>query len=779
VQREERKFRSIAKWTITAICAITILCGYLISKIEFDYNFENFFPQDDPETEFYQSFRHHFETDNDFVIVGLVNQEGIFMQPFLERVDSLSAIFAQVKHIEEVLSPTLMKDVIIDPTGTPRGTKNLIRVDQPEYYSADSAKIYQREELIGTAFSADGKSLVIQLKHKEFLSKSACDSLSYELQDILTKFTFDESHIVGRSIGQTYYVSMMQREVVMFIFLSLVLIILFLFIAFRSAWGIWVPLTVVMLSVIWILGLMQLTGKAIDIMLIILPTIIFVVGMSDVVHVLSRYFEELRAGQSKLQALKISFKEIGMATFLTSLTTAIGFLTLVPSSIKPISDFGLYTSIGVFVAFILAFSLLPSVLVLSKTPKIVTYKDGKVFWTKQMHLLFGWTLRNRKSILIGSALVGALAIFGATKVELNNYLLEDLRETDPLKQEFLFFEEHFAGGRPFELALMLDDTTNVYDRSVLMDISRIDSFLVHSYEVGNLISPAQIIKTANRTLKGGQVRFAVIPDSQREINKLVRTIERSEGNEFLSLFVNEEKHVARINGKVADAGAKAFQSKNVALDKFLAELSPHGLQVKVTGTANLIDLNNESLARDMTYGLFFAFLVVACVVGIMFKSWKMTIVCLIPNFFPLLLILGIMGFAGIDLKVSTSIIFTIAFGIAVDDTIHFMSKLRLQLAKGRSMLYAVKRTFISTGKAIVVTSIILCGGFLTLVLSNFLGTFYIGLLISLTLLFAVLADLLLLPVLIIYLFPKEINVLGTTAAKSHSSNSKSESDLIA
>ncbi len=181
----------------------------------------------------------------------------------------------------------------------------------------------------------------------------------------------------------------------------------------------------------------------------------------------------------------------------------------------------------------------------------------------------------------------------------------------------------------------------------------------------------------------------------------------------------------------------------------------------------------------MTYGLFFAFLVVACVVGIMFKSWKMTIVCLIPNFFPLLLILGIMGFAGIDLKVSTSIIFTIAFGIAVDDTIHFMSKLRLQLAKGRSMLYAVKRTFISTGKAIVVTSIILCGGFLTLVLSNFLGTFYIGLLISLTLLFAVLADLLLLPVLIIYLFPKEINVLGTTAAKSHSSNSKSESDLIA
>jgi len=180
------------------------------------------------------------------------------------------------------------------------------------------------------------------------------------------------------------------------------------------------------------------------------------------------------------------------------------------------------------------------------------------------------------------------------------------------------------------------------------------------------------------------------------------------------------------------------------------------MTLRVTGTAQLIDINVGSLAGDMVKGLSIAFLIVALIAGLMFRSVTMVFISLIPNFIPLLLIAGIMGWTGIDLKLSTSIIFTIAFGIAVDDTIHFISKLRLQLAKGRSLPYAVKRSFIGAGKAIIITSIILCGGFITLSLSSFLGTFYIGVLISLTLLFAVLADLFVLPWLVLsFLTTKE------------------------
>ena len=243
-------------------------------------------------------------------------------------------------------------------------------------------------------------------------------------------------------------------------------------------------------------------------------------------------------------------------------------------------------------------------------------------------------------------------------------------------------------------------------------------------------------------------------------------IGRQNQGELLALFVNQEKGIARINGKTGDLGAKRFAELNANLAAFTEETSfSKYADYRITGTATLIDNNNSYLATDMTLGLFIAFFIVAIVVGLMFKNLKMVLICLIPNIFPLLLIGALMGYTGIDLKVSTSIIFTIAFGIAVDDTIHFMTKLRLQLNKGYSMLYALKRTFISTGKAIIVTSIILCGGFLTLIMSDFLGTFYIGLLISLTLLFAVLADLLLLPVLLIIFFkPDSLKSVQKTLA---------------
>lgn len=755
MELKEKKYNKGAKITLTIIALFTSLCFVLISDLGFDYNFENFFPQNDPDTEFFKSFRHEFETDNDFIIVGLVNDEGVFKPDFLQRADSLANEIAKLRNVNQVVSPTQLKDILIDPFSGQPFEIPLLRIENEKLLQRDSSKVFGRGEMVGTFFSEDGKALAIQVNHKQYLSKQACDTLSFAIQEMVYPAGFDDAHIVGRALGQTYYVSMMQRELIVFVSLSIVLIVLFLFVAFRSWWGIWVPITVILLSVVWILGIMQLFGKEIDLMLMVLPTIIFVVGMSDVVHVLARYFEELRGGKDKLDAIKIAFKEIGLATFLTSLTTAIGFLTLLTSSIQPISDFGVYTAIGVFVAYTLAYSLLPAVLILSKVPKIDAKSSIQSFWNKKLRFLFLWVIKNRTGILVGSLVVLVLSILGVSRVEVNNYLLEDLKDSDELKQEFLFFENEFAGARPFEMALLFKEDVNIFDREVLLAIDSIDQHLIDDYGVGALISPARIIKLAYRTSKGKD-RYFEIPKTQKEIDRLVKIIERQNQGEFLRLFVNQEKGIARINGKTGDLGAQKFSQLNQNLQDFTSETNASKyFDYRITGTATLIDNNNSYLATDMTLGLFIAFFIVSLIVGLMFKNLKMVLICLIPNIFPLLLIGAIMGYSGIDLKVSTSIIFTIAFGIAVDDTIHFMTKLRLQLSKGHSMLYALKRTFISTGKAIIITSIILCGGFLTLILSDFLGTFYIGLLISLTLLFAVLADLLLLPALLIVFFKGE------------------------
>jgi len=344
---------------------------------------------------------------------------------------------------------------------------------------------------------------------------------------------------------------------------------------------------------------------------------------------------------------------------------------------------------------------------------------------------------------------------GLSRIDVNNFLLEDLKDSDTLKKEFVYFEDHFAGGRPFELAIILRDGAQIFDLDVLGDLEELETYLGSTYGVGSLLSPARIIKTANREMQGGSDAYFTLPSEQADVDKLVRTVKRFDKDSVLQLFVNESRAIARMQGKVGDLGAREFAKRNAALTNFMDdELADRKFDIRITGTANLVDLNNESLAVNMTIGLGISFIVVAIIIGMLFKSVRMVIVCLIPNIMPLLMIAGYMGFTGIDLKVSTSIIFTIAFGIAVDDTIHFMSKLRIELAKGKTMLYALKRTYLSTGKAIIVTSIILCSGFFTLVLSDFLGTFYIGLLISMTLLFAVLADLFLLPVLIMLFFKR-------------------------
>ncbi|MDP4826562.1 MAG: MMPL family transporter, partial [Flavobacteriales bacterium] len=464
---EEIKFRNISKIALLVLFIITAISGFLASRLGFDYDFENFFPQNDPETEFFRSFRYHFESDNDYIIVAIDNEAGAFNSAFLTKVDSMSRVFDALENVDTVVSPTRMTQPLRDPFAGNLFQKPLLRIDNTSDLKSDSAMIWEEGRLIGIFFSEDGKSVGLQINHQQYLSKENCDKLASDVMNSLSAADFDGSHAIGRSIGQEYYVSLMQRELILFMSISIVLIIIFLFIAFRSAWGIWVPISVVLLSAIWILGFMKLTGKEIDLMLIILPTIIFVVGMSDVVHLLTKYFDELRQGKSKIEAIKTSFKEIGLATFLTSLTTAVGFLTLLTSSIQPIVDFGLYTAVGVFIAFALAFTLLPSVLVLSKAPNI---RERATFWQRILRKTFSYVLKKRVPIVVISVLTTALSIAGLMQLEVNNYLLEDLREGDFLKKEFRYFENKFSGGRPFEMAVLLKENESIWDIDVLRQL---------------------------------------------------------------------------------------------------------------------------------------------------------------------------------------------------------------------------------------------------------------------------------------------------------------------
>ncbi len=353
-------------------------------------------------------------------------------------------------------------------------------------------------------------------------------------------------------------------------------------------------------------------------------------------------------------------------------------------------------------------------------------------------------------------MITAVSLLGISKIEINTKLIDDLREDDPMKQDFLFFEKNFSGARPFELAVFLQDSSsNFLDEKVLEEVDKITTYLHDSYGVKSILSPASMVKGVYQAMNGGLSEYYQLPATHLDFNKIKKVVAKNKKRQEYKMLVNDQKSIGRITGKVADIGSQAIEKKNKALVLFLKnEIDNSIIKTRITGSALLIDENNKDLSANMLLGLLVAFGTIAVIMGFLFRSVSMVFISLIPNIIPLCILGGILGFFAVDLKLSTSIIFTVAFGIAVDDTIHFMSRYKMEIEKGKSKLYAIKRTFISTGKALIITSFILSSGFMSLMLSSFMGTFYTGLFISLTLLFALLADMILLPVLLLLLKEK-------------------------
>ncbi|MFM9986010.1 MAG: efflux RND transporter permease subunit [Flavobacteriales bacterium] len=740
--------------TIVILSILTLGCVWLISTLRFSYDFEAFFPKEDPETQYYYEYRKTFETDNDFFIVALDNDSGVFRRDFLAQVDSLTNVLKRIPNITQALGPTQLIEYQKDPVMGQVFEFPMLRWNEPENYVIDSLRLHATPGIVGLFVSEDDKSVAINLRHESGLSKTECDDLSHAIEDAVHGFSWQKSHIIGRALGQRLYVELMLEELILFIGLSLLLTTVFLFLAFRSGWGIIIPTLVVMMSIIWTLGFIKLIGKDLDLMLTVLPTILFVVGMSDSVHVLTKYLQELRNGKDKIEAIRYAFKSIRLATFLTALTTAIGFLTLIFSNIQPISDFGIYTSVGVMLAYGLTYTMLPAVLILAKPKRLYVFAMGEDFWTSKLHRSFAWILRKRKWVIVTSIGVILLSFFSMSRIEVDNKMLEDLRDTHILKQEFNYMEKSFSGCRPFELSIELKSDTQAYSAAFLHDLDTLDFFLTNEYGVGGLISLSEIIKTSNKALNAGQQEFYTIPQDPYELGKIEKFLNRKDLREISSLYYNKEKNIIRISGKVADSGRKHYDTLNTRLENFIYANRKTDFNFHVTGTAHLIDLNNKSLVENMVWDLLLSVIVIGLVMGVVYKSWKMILLTIIPNLIPLLIVAGIMGLTGIPIKVSTSIIFNIAFGIAVDDTIHFLARVRTILGEGLSVIYAVKRTFLTTGKAMIVTTLILSGGFLTLILSDFLGTFYIGYLISLTLFIAIVCELMITPLLVMFFYRK-------------------------
>ncbi|MCA1752352.1 MAG: MMPL family transporter [Flavobacteriales bacterium] len=738
--------KSTSYMLLAGLALVTFALGTTLPDTYFDYDFDKFFRPDDAPTRYFEQHRNTFGTDNDFVLVAVVSEKGVFNTDFYEKLEVLTEALKEVPHVTNVTSPSNATVPVREPlTGT-----IFSRPVLTQFPKRDSARVFEDPLLVNNLFSTDTSAVSIVLQTKERLGKDNSDELAAGLEEVLKRFEFDGVHVAGRAIGQVVYIKKIQGEFAIFMGIAIAFVIVLLYFMFRSFRGVVIPLVTVLLAVVWSIGILNLSGSGIGILLNMLPPVIFVVGMSDAVHLYARYLEELKRGHTQAYAIRQMVFDTGLATLLTSITTAIGFASLYFTGIPTLQEFGLLTAAGVLAAYVIAIAMMPAWLALTSPPEKTLNNKANLVWEPILERLYPVMIRRRRLLFGLLAVISVIFGLSSSQLGLNNYLLEDLRPSEPLRQDFAFFDQNFAGVRPFEVGLKLRDPDQRFaDIDVMRKIEEIETYLVDQYGIAAVTSPVTVVKSINRSYNAGRNAYYALPEKERDQKSVLREYGRLTDAGKTQQIMDSSGTYARIFGRAGDWGAQSFAERN---SDFLAFAEAENLdkyfEIEITGTGTLIDRTNQNLVYSLAKGLGVAFALISIIMGFMFRSVRMVGIALIPNILPLLAVASVMYWVGIDLKMSTSIIFTIAFGIAVDDTIHLLSRYKLELLKGCSNREALRRSYVHTGKALIITSIILFAGFISLCFSSFQSTFYIGLFVTLTLMFALIFDLTLLPALI-------------------------------
>ena len=735
----------------TAIISIfvlfAIISGYYTTQLKFGFSFEQFFPKGDPDLEFYKNFAKDFESDDSFLLIGIENKPTVFDSSFLSRFHELSLELRNIDYITKVQSLTMIESPVRTPFGI--STIPLIHMDNPSYYEQDKKTVTQDARFVYNLIDSNATSLVIAAKTKENIDMAESRVLTDSVDSLINKFGFSShAHILGRAYFQRELVDFQIREMIMAFIASLVLVTLIMILIYRRPIGILIALGSIALGLLLFTGYLGFTGTELNAISALFPVIMLIVGSSDVIHIFSKYVDELIHGRDKELAMQVTIKEIGMATFMTSFTTAIGFASLMTSRLQTISDFGWSAAIGVMIAYVTVIFFTTSLLSLYDKEKIIKENYHHSRWDAILGKIFFINDKKQKNIFTITILLMLVFIAGITQISTNYNIENNLPRGAKVTEDFKFFESNYAGFRPLEFAITSKTDEKADDFKILQEVDKLEEKVKSTGVIKSSLSLATIYRSINKMNHANSDSFYVFPESEEDFNaskKLIDNVISEESN----ILVNESKTKTRISARITDIGADKIKALGTELDHWVdTHIDTSLISVRRTGTGLILDKNAEYVTTNLLQGIAISILIIALLMGFLFGSFKMLIIALIPNLIPLFFAGAVLGYFGIELDAGVAIMFTIIFGIAVDDTIHFLTRFKICIASGLSQKEAIRKTIFETGKAIIFTSVILFFGFFTMIFSVNPPTFTVGILISVTLFSALICDLLLLPALI-------------------------------
>ncbi len=728
--------------------AFFILWGILslvsLPRLKFDFSFEQFFPQGDPDLEFFMEFIEDFETDDNFLFIALRNEPNIFDSVFLTKVKELTIELRRLPHVLKVQALPLIREPVRTPLGIT--TLPLLHLQDKERLSRDGERIMADERYRGTFVNNQGTALNIVIKTKDRMTISESRELMGRLDDVLSEYDKDQYHMLGRAYFQRELSRMQFREVIISSIVSIVLVSFIIILLFRKPVTVFIALSSIGLGLLIFFGLLALLGRELSLMAALYPVLMLIVGTSDVIHITTKYIDEVKHRGDRKKAMFNTIREIGLATLFTSLTTAIGFLSLSTSKIIPIVNFGINASIGVIVAYLVVIGFTCPLLSMTRSHLLGNGDSSSGKWKKHLLRVNDFTREKKGRIVWGLLVFFLFASWGISRITTDYKIQSNLPRGAKITTDFKFFEDEFAGFRPLEFAVQIREGKLLYDYDVITEMVKLDSFIRTQNTIESVYSVATLFKSVNQMLKGGNPEAYVFPvekDYPRAL-KYVNKIPQS----AVAVLQNKDNTKARITSKIRDIGSESIAEVGAEIDLWINNnIDTSLMSVKRTGTGVIIDKNSEYVRASLFRGLGMAVLIVSLLMGLLYRNIKVLFIAIVPNVIPLLFAAAVLGFMGIELEAGISIIFAIIFGIAVDDSIHFLSKYKLARMK-MDRESALRTTFTETGKAITFTTIILFFGFLVLLFSVHPPSVTIGVLISITLVSALVADLLVIPLLL-------------------------------
>ena len=748
---------------LACILLLTIFWSTQWKYMQFTYTEANLLPDNHPENVLYQSFTKTFGEEGNIIVIAL-RDSTFFKKDKREVWKNLNEKIQGFDEIKLVLSTENIQELVKDKKNQRFIIKSVSETHPPVVKLAEKFKeklflelpfydnlLYDKTTNTIRSIIYMDPDVVNTAQRKDFI---------FNIFIPLIKDFEEESKTDVRVSGMPYIRTLNAQNIVdeigLFVLGATLITSIIFFLFFRSFRATFISLAVVAIGVMWAFGILGWLRYEITVLTALIPPLIIVIGVPNCIFLINKYQQEFAKHKNQAKSLQRVISKIGNATMMTNLTTASGFATFILTNSKILKEFGIVASINIISIFLLSLLIIPIVYSFMESPNKKHLKHLK---NKAVDFFVSWmehkVRKKRINVYLVSLFGLIIGITGIYQIKISGSIIEDMPKSADFFKDILFFDDSFNGIVPLEIWVDSKREKGIVKPATLNRINRLHKTIEEIPELAPPLSVVNAVKYAKQAFYNGNPNYYSLPTSQ-ENSFIYPYLNKSNNNNnslLLSGYVDSTGQFGRITTYMKDIKTERMEKIEADLIESINKIFPEERYgVKITGKSLLFLKGTKYLIKNLILSLSLAILLIAIFMAFLFRSFKMIIISLIPNLLPLVITAGVMGFSDIPLKPSTILVFSIAFGISVDDTIHFLAKYRQELiANGWKINKAIFAALRETGISMFYTSIVLFFGFSVFMSSNFGGTRALGGLVAVTLMMAMLANLVLLPSLLISL----------------------------